>query len=302
MDLAKFFGEMVGVAVNFNISLIAIILIPVFIYLIFFVFEGIGLFSIAKREGYKYAWLAFVPFANSYLIGKFSGDCTFCGKRIKKIGTWVLLTELLSFIFTMGYNILTFLIYYTDMFVDFKTLNRVEIYGVYFDQFVLSEPLNIMNIALEFTSYLFNLVYMFFFIIAIINFFRRYSARNSFPLTMWSVAGHILGLPLYNIFIFAVRNNKPVNYAEYMRKRNEEYMKRQQSFYNNRYNNPYDYYGGNNVGRGNTTTEGYNFDPYTGKPIYRNGNNNTAEEPFSDLSGGSDSNNNSDNNDDPFAL
>ena len=34
-----------------------------------FVFEGVALYTIAKREGYKNKWMAFIPFFNTYYIG-----------------------------------------------------------------------------------------------------------------------------------------------------------------------------------------------------------------------------------------
>ena len=39
------------------------------VYLVFFVLEGIALWTIAGREGYRHRWMAFVPVLNSYYIG-----------------------------------------------------------------------------------------------------------------------------------------------------------------------------------------------------------------------------------------
>ena len=38
-------------------------------FLIVYVFQVFGLLTIAKREGFKNKWMAFVPFLNVYYIG-----------------------------------------------------------------------------------------------------------------------------------------------------------------------------------------------------------------------------------------
>ena len=38
-------------------------------FLIVYIFQAVGLFTIAKREGYGNKWMAFVPFFNLYYIG-----------------------------------------------------------------------------------------------------------------------------------------------------------------------------------------------------------------------------------------
>ena len=60
MDLK---GLLVGIVVGFSI------------WLVFFILQGFGLSAMAKKRGLKKRWLAFVPFANIWYIGKIAGEC-----------------------------------------------------------------------------------------------------------------------------------------------------------------------------------------------------------------------------------
>lgn len=55
-----------------------------------YIFQGIGLYSIARKQGEEAPWLAFVPFARTYLHGKLAGELEIGNKRVKKPGLWLL--------------------------------------------------------------------------------------------------------------------------------------------------------------------------------------------------------------------
>lgn len=68
-----------------------IILVVLFLfYIISYVFKGIGMYTIAKRQGMDYPWLAFIPFARKYLQGEIGGGITLKSKTIKNPGIWLL--------------------------------------------------------------------------------------------------------------------------------------------------------------------------------------------------------------------
>lgn len=46
------------------------------IFIILYVLGGLGLMNIAKKNNEEYSWLAWIPFANVYLIGKIAIDKT----------------------------------------------------------------------------------------------------------------------------------------------------------------------------------------------------------------------------------
>lgn len=55
-----------------------------------YIIKAIGICSIAKREGAEYPWLAFVPFARTYLQGELGGEIVLKKKSIRNPGIWLL--------------------------------------------------------------------------------------------------------------------------------------------------------------------------------------------------------------------
>ena len=73
------------------LAIYLIILAVMFLfYLISYVFKGIGMYTIAKRQGMDYPWLAFIPFARTYLHGELGGSIKLKNKSIKNPGIWLL--------------------------------------------------------------------------------------------------------------------------------------------------------------------------------------------------------------------
>lgn len=318
MDFVNIFGEFVELHISYSLlQLYAVILIAIALYLIFFIFKGVGLYTMASKQGLNKKWQAFVPFANIYLMGRLTGPCPFCGKTIKKIQKWLLLFEILAFVTGMFYYVSS-LILMGDLFAQYRTPYSQPFIGSFeITQYEFSNLTGWRSTffyANQVGYYIYEvlqLIYFIVLIIALVNLFRKYSARNYMMITMWSLILFLFfRVPAYAVFIFAMRNNRAVDYKEYINKRRAEYYRQQSNFYNNYNNtNPYDYYNRNNSSN-NSANSGYNFDPYTGKPIHHNTNGNDAE-PFSDLSSstedrsanhGDNGNNGDSNHDDPFSF
>lgn len=303
MDFIKIFNISSEVIYlnSIDVTLIAFIIIPVVIYLIFFILEGVGLYTMASQQGVGHKWRAFVPFVNSYLMGELTGDCPFCGKKIKNIKVWILCVELAAFITGILYLICDYLLS-SELFEVFRReiidiVMGVEVVTYEYDVSRMSGWHLIIYNMYQIDYYIFlvcDLLYVVFYIILLTNFFRKYFAKNYFMLVLLCVI-----FPVQGACVFAVRNNKPVDYNAYINKRRARY------FNQNTYHNPYNYYSGRNNGGGSNGNGGYNYDPFTGRPI----NHNTSdEEPFSEFGGsnGNYSDNNGKgnkfNDDDPFGL
>ena len=63
------------------------LIVGVVLWIAAFVLQGAGLFVMAKRRHLKKKWLAFVPFANIYYMGKLAGECGFFGHKMKNAGS-----------------------------------------------------------------------------------------------------------------------------------------------------------------------------------------------------------------------
>lgn len=95
-----------GYSYNYDVSnsvfaaLMSIYLIIFMVALIFwiveYVFFAIGLYTIAKRMGRNYPWLAFIPFARKYLHGELAGTIELKTRKIKNPGVWKLVLPIIA--------------------------------------------------------------------------------------------------------------------------------------------------------------------------------------------------------------
>lgn len=95
-----------GYSYNYDMSnsvfaaLMSIYLIIFMVALIFwiveYVFFAIGLYTIAKRMGRNYPWLAFIPFARKYLHGELAGTIDLKTRKIKNPGVWKLVLPIIA--------------------------------------------------------------------------------------------------------------------------------------------------------------------------------------------------------------
>ncbi len=215
------------------------------VWLTLFILQGFGLSAMAKKRGLKKRWLAFIPFANIWYIGKIAGECNVFGQRMKRGGLYTMLAQIFTTI--LGLLIYGSLIYLwfvegapeTDQFgfpfwVNLTGFSAVayKFYGI--SQYILP---------------IFQLVYEVFMLILLIALYKRYAHRNYFILSMLA-----LFVPVSRfIVIFVLRNRNGIDYEAYMRARHEAYMRQQQQYggynpyyggynrnpYGNPYNNPY---------------------------------------------------------------
>ena len=119
------------------------------------------------------------------------------------------------------------------------------------------------------------------------SFYRKYYARSPFIMMFLSAL-----FPFRGIVIFAVRNNAPVDYDAWMRRKMEEFNRRQQQ------NRPGNYggYGGYN-GQGGGPNDPGGSGGYGGA----GGQGGTGENPFPDFGGANGSGDSGSGSDSPFS-
>ncbi len=228
-------ADTAGIAVELmRRNLLICLLVAGGLFLIGLILGGVGLYTIAKKTGTPHAWLGFLPFANTWYAGKIAGEANFFGQKMKRAGLYAMLAEILYTGLETFMLVLQYLLtrpeyytlepneYYTDQY--YWTLDRAKIAASGNEwQLFASQYCGII-------SYLVWFMVLVFFCVVFFAFFRKYYARSPFLMVFLSVI-----LPCRGFTIFAVRNNAPVDYNEYLRRRAEEYARRQ---------NPYGPYGG----------------------------------------------------------
>ncbi len=287
MDLFQY----ASVANQFTSELWICLLVGGLCFLIIYIFQGMGLYTISKHEGYGSRWMAWVPFLQIYYIGV-------CSQKNKVLGTintksFSIAVALLDFLLFAGYALYYVSYFLVEEHIHWSTYYYGEIpMYEYIDGFYTTLPSN-LTWAAWIVSYLKGYVLEWVRLLFIIGklflytaFYRTYSARRYF---LFSIVGALL--PVNGIIIYCVRNNKGLNYNEYIRKvREENYRRYQQQMQQQQ--NPYNQ---------NPYSRGYGApppnDPYNNNGPYNNGQQgSSAPDPFEEYANSSGNNSNGNSN------
>ena len=83
--------DLSGAFVGLGIFLIFIMLIFLGIFLILYILQSIALYKLAEKNNIANAWLAWIPIANMYLLGKLGFEVYAPDDKKNEVFTWVLL-------------------------------------------------------------------------------------------------------------------------------------------------------------------------------------------------------------------
>ena len=236
--------------------------------------KAAALFIMAKKQGKKkLLWCAFLPFANTFLIGELGGEVKFGNLRLKHVGIVAMLAELV-FVACRGFV----LGYYAYAFHNGLTYFEVEnnMIGWGFNEGVLTDGMYTALNACEIAGYILSFVVLIAFIFVNIGIFRKY-APDSY---IWMVVLCALLPPVEGILLLVFARRTPVDYEKYMRERIEAIRRRQAQY--GTYG-PYGPYGQNPYGQ-NQNPYGQNQNPY-GQPQQGGAQGNEAPpDPFGEFS------------------
>ncbi|MCD8309504.1 MAG: hypothetical protein LUD19_06590 [Clostridia bacterium] len=295
MDIFQF----ASLANNFTNELWICLLVGALCFVIVYIFQGMGLYTIAGHEGYTHRWMAWVPFLQLYYIGV----CAQKNKVMNSMDTrmFAIAVAILDIVMFVGYSL-----YYVSYFLVEDYIMWEPVYyttGTDVAYYTFGGWFNTIPEGLGWAQwiyqYLYNYILIWFELIFIVlklflytSFYRTYSSRRY---VLFSVVGALL--PVNGIIIYCVRNNKGLNYNDYIRKvREDNYRRYQQQQQQNMYNqNPY--------------SRGYGAPPPQNDPYNTNNVNNNASQgsaasdPFEEYGNKYNTNNNnngSSSDDSPF--
>ncbi len=230
------------------------------IILALYVLRSIGLFTLAKRQNIKHAFLAWIPLVWFYILCKLIGNSRLFNMPYEKIAIWLCIIFAVSELLTI---VVEFLMYFP--LFQYALLEGGTIYigtggkvaeemvkyislegnlGIFVTKRIIPFGLSIAKLnkiieVLNTLAMLFDLASIIITISAFFAFFRKYLPRHFMLASLLS----IFITPALPIFIFICRNKEPMDYNEYIRSRYQGY----QNPYQNPYNNPYNQ-GGYNGG------------------------------------------------------
>lgn len=246
-----------------------------------FVFQAIALYTIAVREGYDKKWMAFIPFFNTYYIGVCAQKNKFYNIDAKKIGIAAAVFEAVLVVLYIVYYVAIVMVLDYEVEVEVTggwlgTYNSYELFGVPDNLHWAEWMYNYMDYLLSGLSIIFLVLR----IGILICFFQTYASRRCVLFAITSAL-----FPIQGILFFIVRNNKGVNYRQYItaqRARQYQMYQQQQQYYNQQ--NPYN--------RNPYNQNPYNQNPYNQNP-YDRGSGTKTDDPFEDFSDGHDGQNTS---------
>lgn len=266
------------------------------LYIVLYALQAIALWTISGREGYKHRWMSFVPILNTYYMGVVSEKNKFYNLPTKSVALALAIVELLLVAGYAFYYSVAGVVYAGGLYST-KT-QQISIMGQTQTIYIITGASPRLEQICPWMAWVFNyldgyvltwvnLVYILLHVLVVISFFQTYACRRYVLMSLFSVL-----FPIKPILMFAVRNNRGMNYRDYVRGEQRRRYEMYQQYSNQN--------GGNGYG-------GYN--PYNGRPSappsgdpYSSSGNNSAEDPFDGLgsSGNSSSGKFSTPPDDPF--
>lgn len=160
------------------------------------------MYTIAKRIGIDYAWLAFVPFARTYLHGELAGSILLKKKNIQNPGVWLLA---LPFLYGAVYSILYTILW----FMGFGAIMKMDSYDYMPYNFstgtitgILVVFLILMAVSIAYAAF-----YKAFEVLVNHQILERFTSKNM------SIVHGILCtiIPMYESICFFVMRNRPFN-------------------------------------------------------------------------------------------
>lgn len=164
-----------------------------------YILRGISLYTIAKREGREYPWLAFVPFARKYLQGELAGVIVLKDRKIKNPGIWLVAMPFIAgIVSSIFYGILCAITFGILISMDYMVTD-FSVGGVF-------GILVLIFIMLVWTL-VYNAAYKLLYVLVDKQIFGKFTSENM------AVIHAVLSvfLPLYEVICLFVMRNKAYN-------------------------------------------------------------------------------------------
>ena len=179
-------------------------------YIISYIFKGIGMYTIAKRQGMDSPWLAFIPFARTYLHGELGGNITLKFKTVKNPGIWFLALPFIAGAVNFIFYLLIIIVGFGTAFSSIFDFRSFEDYSYSYGPQVSSGAiLGILVLAIIWVVVLvvYEAIYKVFGVLVNHQILKKFTTKNM------SVAHAVLCsvIPLYESICLFVMRNKDFN-------------------------------------------------------------------------------------------
>lgn len=250
---------------NFTTVLLISYALTVLIAIALYLFMAFGLKTMAKKREIKESFLAYIPFAQYVLIGKLAIDPDKKDNKLLYISIATAIIMLVNFAFSTVDRVMGQLALLEA--INAGSIQTIDLYTFLYGSSVFSQIVYYIMSGVQ-------LVEVFLTAYLLLGFFKKYRPQSY---TSFAIVGALFGLT--PLFVYAIRNNEPIDYYEYLKKRYGAAANRNGFPYN-----PYNRNGNPNAQNGNP----YNNSgaPYGERPQ-------EPDEPFAEFSNKSASSNSS---------
>lgn len=186
------------------------------VFVVCLILGGIGLTQMAKGQGVKPSVLAFLPFANTYYAGKVAGEAYFFGQKMKRGGLYAMLAEIVYVTLNSLFYAFDSMLLPHGAFVQTGDTITFEYVNIPDDLQWANNALTPLNAL----SYIAEITMFVFFFVVFLALFKKYYAKRPVLMTVLSAV-----FPFRAFTLFAVRNNTPVDYNAFLRRRAEAYAR-----------------------------------------------------------------------------
>ena len=250
-------------------AIIATLLFVLAFYLTFYALRSIGIYKLAKTEGVKNAFIAFIPCIWMFTACKVIGKSRFFGFTIENAAVWICVVFSIATLVPLIYDFLNYFPY-VMYYLQGGEVSIISGNGIYIgtgNDFINLFDTQGVRVLLRFLlifNYILRLAEIFITVSIYIALFRKFWPEHYILAAVLSFFG------LFSIMVFAIRNRKAVDFNEYIRNR----------FYGAGYT-PYGNYGRNGQNTDERGTPYYNNDNGEKEPFGEF--NNRPDEPFSEF-------------------
>ena len=165
-----------------------------------YIFHSVGMYTIGKRMGREYAWLAFIPFARDYFHGELAGAIPLKSRKIKNPGIWNLV---LPIIYNAIAGILIVIVVIAGIGAGVASEMNRGVTGISaFISALIGVYVLILILAVAYTA-----IHSVLRVLIDIQIYERFTSRNM--AVVHSVLSAIL--PLYESICFFVMRNRDFN-------------------------------------------------------------------------------------------
>ena len=202
------------------------------ITLTFYALRSIGLYVMAKKQGFRFKWMAFLPCVWIFVACRLVGETRLFNTTFKKIAVAVTIIFTLGELLYLAYNLIIYFPVIGNFFLGGKVVINLgedtAISGLEpiisgFPFYVESNPYLVAGISekalvlvldvIDIVSSILSLISTVVVIIIYINLFKKYWPQH------FILAAVLSWLGIFAPLVFAVRNKEPVDYNEYLNQR-----------------------------------------------------------------------------------